>query len=91
MHTHDPTGIIHVESPTEQQFTLGQFFAVWAVPLSAKQIGSLNAKPVRAWVNGKAVNADPTRIVLVAHQEIVIAYGAAPKSVPSSYTFPEGL
>ena len=91
LHTHDTTGIIHVESPTEQQFTLGQFFAVWAVPLSATQIGSLKGKRVRAWVNGKPVNADPTRIILAAHQEIVLAYGAAPKTVPSKYDFPEGL
>ena len=91
LHTHDTTGIIHVESPTEQQFTLGQFFAVWAVPLSATQIGSLKGKRVRTWVNGKPVNADPTRIILAAHQEIVLAYGAAPKTVPSKYDFPEGL
>jgi len=91
LHTHDTTGIIHVESPTEQQFTLGQFFAVWAVPLSATQIGSLKGERVRTWVDGKPVNADPTRIILAAHQEIVLAYGAAPKTVPSKYDFPEGL
>ena len=91
LHTHDTTGIIHVESPTEQQFTLGQFFAVWAVPLSATQIGSLKGERVRTWVDGKPVNADPTGIILAAHQEIVLAYGAAPKTVPSKYDFPEGL
>jgi len=91
LHTHDTTGIVHVESPTEQQFTLGQFFAVWAVPLSATQIGSLKGERVRTWVDGKPVNADPTRIILAAHQEIVLAYGAAPKTVPSKYDFPEGL
>jgi hypothetical protein len=90
LHTHDPTGILHVESPTEAQFTLGQFFAVWGVPLSADGIGSLKG-PVHAWVGGKPLNGDPTRIILASHQEIVLAYGAAPKKIPSTYEFPQGL
>jgi hypothetical protein len=90
LHTHDPTGILHVESPTESSFSLGQFFAVWGVPLSANGIGNLKGR-VRAWVNGKPLSADPTRIVLAPHQEIVLAYGGAPKKIPSTYSFPQGL
>jgi hypothetical protein len=99
LHTHSsyPPGIIHVESATPSSFSLGQFFAVWGVPLSDKCIGSLCAKgtkTLRAWVNGKPVHADPTRIVLQPHQEIVIAYGTpaqVPSPVPSTYAFPEGV
>jgi hypothetical protein len=99
LHTHAayPPGIIHVESPTQARFSLGQFFAVWGVPLSATCLGSLceqGAKQLHAWVNGKAVTADPTRIVLENHQEIVLAYGTAaqePKPVPATYAWPEGL
>lgn len=29
LHTHDDSGIIHVESPYETSFTLGQFLQVW--------------------------------------------------------------
>ncbi|MGE0389601.1 MAG: hypothetical protein AB7P13_05665 [Candidatus Nitrosocosmicus sp.] len=29
LHTHDDSGIIHVESPTKISFTLGQFLQVW--------------------------------------------------------------
>jgi len=90
LHTHDTTGILHVESPTVADFTLGQFFAVWGVPLSAKTIGGVKG-PVKAWVNGKPLNSDPTRIILASHQEIVLASGAAPKKIPSTYSFPEGL
>lgn len=99
LHTHAsyPPGIIHVESPTVASFSLGQFFAVWGVPLSDRCIGSLCAgggKTLRAWVNGKPVPGDPTRIVLESHQEIVVAFGTAaqmPKPVPSTYAFPEGV
>jgi hypothetical protein len=34
MHTHDLGGVIHIESPTQGTFTLGQFFAEWQVPLT---------------------------------------------------------
>lgn len=97
LHTHDTTGIMHVESPTASSFSLGQFFAVWGVRLSATCIGgdcAGSGKVLRAWVDGKPLNADPTRIVLAEHQEIVVAYGTPaqmPKPVPASYAFPAGL
>lgn len=93
LHTHDTAGIMHVESPTSQSFTLGQFFAVWGLPLSADCIGSLceqGDKQLRVWVNGEQVEADPTRIVLAEHQEIAIAYGTqaqVPDPVPESFDF----
>jgi hypothetical protein len=93
LHTHDATGIMHVESPTVTSFSLGQFFAIWGVRLDAKCIGgscASGAKRLTAWVNGKPVTADPTRIVLRQHQEIVLAYGTPaqdPKPLPASYDF----
>ena len=93
LHTHDTTGIMHVESPTQQSFSLGQFFAVWGLPLSADCIGSLceqGAKQLRVWVNGNEVTADPTRIVLAEHQQIAVAYGTqeqVPDPLPDSFDF----
>ncbi len=99
LHTHKeyPPGIIHVESPAQETFTLGQFFAVWGVPLSATCIGSLCAKgdkELKAWVDGEPVSGDPTRIVLAERQQIALAYGTPaqePKPVPATYAWPEGL
>jgi hypothetical protein len=96
LHTHDPTGIMHVESPTPETFTLGQFFGVWGVPLDRTHIGGLQAgagKQLRAWVNGNPATGDPGNIALASHQEIVLAYGTAaqmPKKVPARYGFPPG-
>jgi hypothetical protein len=40
LHTHANDGIIHIESPsTAKQYTLGQFFDVWGIPLSSTQVG----------------------------------------------------
>ena len=98
LHTHLQTeGVLHVESPTTERFSLGQFFAVWGVRLDENCIGGKCAdggKTLRAWVNGKPVPVDPTRIVLDEHQEIVLAFGTpeqVPDPIPSSYEFPAGL
>ena len=40
LHTHDSSGIVHVESDVKRDFSLGEFFTEWDVALSAGQIGS---------------------------------------------------
>jgi hypothetical protein len=38
LHTHDDTGVIHIESPEDRTFTLGEFFDIWGEKLSNSQI-----------------------------------------------------
>lgn len=38
LHTHDATGILHVEAPVQKDFTLADFFAVWQQPFDADHI-----------------------------------------------------
>lgn len=96
LHSHTPDGILHIEAPSQETFTLGQFFTEWDVRLTSECLGSLcagNGKSLRLYVNGKLRPGDPRPLVLVAHQEITLVYGdagATPK-VPSSYDFPSGL
>lgn len=93
LHTHDTTGVIHIESPTQRTFTLGEFFREWGVSLSSDNIGALhagNGKTVRAYVNGVPRQGDPASITLGAHDEIVVAYGSQHADVPSKYDFPDG-
>ncbi|WP_204082730.1 hypothetical protein [Asanoa ishikariensis] len=96
LHTHDTTGVIHVESPVKAEFSLGQFFTEWDVSLSADHLGSLHTgdgKVLQAYVNGKQVQGDPAAIVLHAHDEIALVYGTAAQQAnpPASFAFPEGL
>jgi len=90
MHTHDATGIIHVESPKKRPFTLGQFFGEWSVRLNASCLGRYCGH-LHWWVNGIAQTGNPARLIVRAHQEIVIAAGTPPAHVPKSYKFPAGL
>jgi hypothetical protein len=39
LHTHDTSGVIHLESPTVRTYTLGQFFAVWGVRFTRSCLG----------------------------------------------------
>jgi hypothetical protein len=93
LHTHDPTGILHVESPVAKHFDLGQFFGVWGVRLNARCVGGY-CDPLTPWtvyVNGQPYTGDPGELVLREHQEIAFVIGAPPKKIPSSYKFPAGL
>jgi hypothetical protein len=88
LHTHDDTGVIHIESPTNTYYTLGQFFAEWNQPLSATQIGSYKGT-VTAFVNGTKYTGDPALIKLTAHDIIQLDLGKVVAYAP--YTFASGL
>jgi hypothetical protein len=93
LHTHDTSGVIHVEAPKKGAWVLGQLFDEWNVRLSPLQIGGLTAtasKPLAAYVDGEAATINPAAIRLAPHQEIALVYGARPATIPSSYTFTRG-
>lgn len=96
LHTHDTTGVIHVEAPTVQTFTLGQFFDVWGVRFGGGCLGgycSARSRKLRVYADGRRV-ADPQRLPLAAHEEIVVAFGTRaelPHPMPARYAFPAGL
>ena len=97
LHSHDTTGVIHIESPNKTDtFTLGQFFAEWQVALAADHIGGLAADAthhLKVYVNGIPRTGDPAGIALAAHDEIAIVYGtdAQQTNVPNSYHWTNGL
>jgi hypothetical protein len=93
LHTHDATGIMHVESPTKRTFDLAQFFGVWGVRLTPSCVGGYckELTPWRIYVNGKPYTGDPRTLALKPHQEIAVVIGTPPKTIPSKYKFPAGL
>lgn len=88
LHTHDATGIIHIESPVETTYRLGQFLDIWGN--STADRAQPRGLPT-AYVNGNLFSGDYKSIQLNAHDEIALIYGTAPSSIPSSYNFPSGL
>lgn len=96
LHTHDTSGVIHIESPVQADFTLGQFMTEWDVALDDHRLGGLTAdggNTLRAYVNGRQATGDPAALTLHPHDEIALVYGPAGAAVhvPAGYAWPAGL
>jgi len=95
IHTHDGSGIIHIEAPTGPHYTLGQVFDVWGVKFTPDCLGGLcndATRRLRVFADGQLLR-DPRRLILASHQEIVVTFGTSaqvPDPVPSRYHFPVG-
>jgi hypothetical protein len=82
MHTHDRTGIIHMEAPHPYNYTLGDFFSVWGVKLGPAQVGGLKGygdDHLHFYLNGAPLS-NPAALVLHKDDSVVIGYGP-----PSGY------
>ena len=97
LHTHDQTGLIHIESPAPRTFTLGNFFDIWGEPLSKTTVGPATGT-VTAFVDGQPFTGDPSTIPLVtmgadgsytAHGVLQLDVGT-PVHPFEAYTFPPG-
>ena len=77
IHTHEPNGVIHMESIRPHEYKLGDFFYIWGVSFGEESLGSLRAEgdnELNVYVNGKRV-ADPPNYVLQEGDVIAIGYG----------------
>ena len=74
--TTTPTGV--VEFVPAAHPTLGDVFAVWGQPLSARRLAGFRAQgsdEVKAWVAGKRWRGDVRAIPLRRHGQIVVQLG----------------
>jgi hypothetical protein len=89
LHTHAADGIIHIESPVQRTYTLGNFFDVWRQRLSPTDVGPV-AGHVTALYNGQVFRGNPRQIPLNKHAQIQLDVGW-PLVAPVRITFPAGL
>jgi hypothetical protein len=88
LHTHAADGIIHIESPVQRTYTLGEFFDEWGQPLGRDQVGPAKGK-VTAIVNGKVFKGNPREVPLGSHENLQLDVGApliAPETINWSST-----
>jgi hypothetical protein len=88
LHVHAQDGIIHIESPTVQSYSLGQFFDLWGQPLGAGRVAT-EGGTLTVYVDGTLYTGDPRAILLGSREDIQIDVGTVvpPKRVnwgPSS-------
>ena len=82
------SGILHTESATQKENTLGQFFTEWNVALTPSCVATYcsPATPVAVYVRGRRFTGDPRTIALSDQEEIAIVIGTPPAQIPASFT-----
>ena len=80
LHTHDPDGVLHTESPTPTPNTLGEFLIEWDVTLP---------DDAKVYVHGDLYTGNVAEIELTDLLQIAIVMGEPPAVIPSE--FPAGL
>jgi len=92
MHTHDVSGVVHMEADVPRDFKLGQFFSLWQQTLSRANTAGLGG-PVRFYIIDNATitryDGDPYEIRLLPHREVLIVTGTPMTTVPK-YQWPAG-
>ncbi|HEY1162044.1 MAG TPA: hypothetical protein VGF78_03130 [Candidatus Dormibacteraeota bacterium] len=105
VHAANPN-VIHIESPRNRTFTLGDFFAIWSKwsginqPLDATHVSTLTLTPDQKLViyvdlgdgsGAKLYTGDPAKIVLTAHEVITLEITPPTVAPPPTFTFEPGL
>jgi len=89
LHTHAADGVIHIETPEEFNFTLGDFFDEWGQSLNSDQVGP-DKGHVTAFYDGKVYQGNPRDIPLTSEAQIQLDVGS-PLVAPQTITFPKNL
>jgi hypothetical protein len=88
IHTHDDTGIIHLEPRVGQgTFKLGNVFDMWGEPLTSSNVAGYTG-PQTIYVNGQLYTSDPRQIVFTPYMQITIEVGIPLDGLPPTYLFP---
>jgi len=93
IHTHDDTGLVHLESSQSREFTLGEFFGVWGVRFTPSCLGAYcneRNNRLQVFVDGEEVNGSLQDVQLDDQTVIVVTYGTPtelPDPIPSSFDF----
>ncbi len=88
LHTHDSTGVIHIESPSSEVFTFGQFRDEWDQQFQSLGFpNELLLSGWKIWINGKVYNGSLTSVPLDAHNIITLAYNSPNVKPATTYAW----
>ena len=76
LHTHDDSGIIHIESPVKTAFSLEQFLKVWGIFDNSSFIENISKNDIPANVstileNGSQIKSDNYKDIILENNAIV--------------------
>ena len=88
LHTHDDTGIIHMEPRVGQgSFKLGNVFDMWGEPLTTSNIAGYTGQQTII-VDGQTYTGNPRQIQLAPYMQITLEVGTPLSGPPPTYLFP---
>ena len=87
--------MIHIESPVQRQFSLGEFFSEWAVslrPTTSARCTQPTARPCGHMSTAHCVLVTRPPITFAPHDQIAVIYGVpqAGETIPAHFDFPRG-
>ncbi len=89
IHTHDPSGVVHIESPVQRTYTLGNFFAIWSERFAQlgypTQLGLTSGWQI--YVNGQPYKGDFRNIPMDDHTMITMAYNSPGVKPETTYNW----
>jgi hypothetical protein len=87
LHTHATSGLIHIEAPRDQRFTMAMLFTEWGVRVTDDCVGGYCRPTTRivAYVNGKADAEPMPTIALTKGREIALVIGSPPATIPAAW------
>ena len=90
LHTHDDTGVIHIEAPEGVSVTFGNFLHIWEQRF--QQLGypsqlSPGATGWQVYINGKPFSGDFRTIPLQSHTLITLAYNSPGVQPDTNYNW----
>jgi hypothetical protein len=88
LHTHDTTGLIHIEAPQTMEFTLGQFLDIWEQTNDSTGLfDSVSGMNATSYVDGDLVGGNYRDTPLESLEQIALVYGESPEEIPDDYDF----
>ncbi len=93
IHTHTADGVVHMESSTVRDFTLGEFFDVWGVRLTSRCLGGYctqGGDVLQVFKGGQEVTGSIRGVVLDDQSVVVVTFGTPdelPNPIPSTFDF----
>jgi hypothetical protein len=89
LHTHDTSGVIHIESPDQHTYTFGNFLDEWSAHFSSLGYpAELDfTTGWKIWVNGQPYTGSFRNIPLTAHALITMAYDSPGVKPDTTYAW----
>ena len=86
LHTHDATGIVHIEPTRAMSMTLGQFFGIWGQQLGPTNVAGFRDR-LTTYVKGTKYEGNARAVALASLMEVTLIVGRPPAELPR-YIFP---